>query len=183
MIGVDEVETDRLMTDADLPGCRRPDLDSLPSGEPRVPPVSWKRIACTMFGLNFWLNGRADRLAGTTALGKLQTSVRDGMRTPARAGRRIIQSAYGNRRLQQPDPSHHSQPPGSGLGCPVAAVRGRRLHHRTGKIDDFVVALATAESERFMLFGIPLEPAEDLGFGQAAAKSGTRVCIGELRRH
>ena len=29
------------------------------------------------------------------------------------------------------------------------------------KIDDFVVALATAESERFKLFGIPLEPAED----------------------
>ncbi|HNJ76001.1 MAG TPA: HD domain-containing phosphohydrolase [Azospira sp.] len=29
------------------------------------------------------------------------------------------------------------------------------------KIDDFVVALATAESERFKLFGIPLDPAED----------------------
>ena len=113
-----------------------------------------------MFGLNFWLNGRADRLAGTTALGKLQTSVRDGMRTPARAGRRIIQSAYGNRRLQQPDPSHHSQPPGSGLGCPVAAVRGVAYIIELEKIDDFVVALATAESERFKLFGIPLEPAE-----------------------
>lgn len=69
VIGVDEVETHRLMTDAGPAGARSI-LHSLPERIPWAPPVSWKRIACTMFGLNFWLNGRADRLAGTTALGK-----------------------------------------------------------------------------------------------------------------